>query len=75
MKAHLAPRMISLTLLAAVTTACTTTTGVATDATATGDGSALAKEGHADLGKGQLIGTGVGAAAGAVYDVRKRDSR
>ena len=75
MTAHLVPGIISLTLLAAVTAACTTTSNTATAATATGDGAALAKDGHADLGKGQLIGTGVGAAAGAVYDVRKRDSR
>jgi hypothetical protein len=73
MTAHLVPRIVSLTMLAAVTTACTTTAGVAT--VATGEGSALAKDAHADLGKGQLIGTGVGAAAGAVYDVRKRESR
>jgi hypothetical protein len=54
----------------------TGTTGTTTTGTAgTGEGSALAKESNAGLGKGQLMGTGVGAAAGAVYDVRKRDSR
>lgn len=70
---HLIAPIVSLTLLAAVTAACTVTDRVATaTTTATGEGSALAKESHADLAKGQLMGTGVGAAAGAVYDVRKR---
>jgi hypothetical protein len=75
MMAHLVAPIVSLTLLAAVTTACTTTAGVATADTAPGEGSALAKETNANLGKGQLMGTGVGSAAGAVYDVRKRDRR
>jgi hypothetical protein len=34
--------------------------------------SALAKDSHMGLGKGELMGTGVGAAAGALYDVKKR---
>ena len=71
MTAHLVTPIVSLTLLATVTTACTTTAGV-TSATTTDEGSALAKNSSANLGKGQLIGTGVGSAAGAVYDVRKR---
>ena len=43
-----------------------------------GEGSALAKEtkdpkeSNAGLAKGELMGTGVGAAAGALYDVKKR---
>ena len=76
MTAHLVTPMIALTLLATVTTACSTTTSATA---ATGDGpasrtavSALAKETNTSLPKGELMGTGVGAAAGALYDVRKR---
>jgi hypothetical protein len=76
MTAHLATPIIGLTLLATVTTACSTTTGATA---ATGDaaapttaGSALAKETNTGLPKGELMGTGVGAAAGAIYDVKKR---
>ena len=61
--------MIGLTLLAATTVACSTTTGATAG---TGEVSALAKESHTNLGKGELMGTGVGAAAGALYDVKKR---
>ncbi len=68
MTAHLVTLIIGLTLLATGTTACSTTTGVAA---ATGEGSALAKDTTTDLGKGELMGTGVGAAAGALYDVKK----
>jgi len=76
MTAHLVTPLIGLTLLATVATACSTTTG-ATAATGDGpsgsaDGSALAKETNTGLPKGELMGTGVGAAAGALYDVRKR---
>lgn len=76
MKAHLVTPIIGFTLLATVTTACSTTTG-ATAATGDGpavgtEGSALAKETHTGLPKGELMGTGVGAASGALYDVRKR---
>ena len=76
MTAHLVTPIIGLTLLATVTTACSTTTGATA---ATGDGpavstevSALAKETNSNLPKGELMGTGVGAAAGAIYDVKKR---
>jgi hypothetical protein len=76
MTAHLVTPIIGLTLLATVTTACSTTTS-ATAATGDGparttEGSALAKETNSSLPKGELMGTGVGAAAGAIYDVRKR---
>ena len=69
MTAHLATPLIGLTLLATVSTACRTTTGVAAG---TAEGSALAKDTQTELGKGELMGTGVGAAAGAIYDVKKR---
>jgi hypothetical protein len=76
MTAHLVTPIIGLTLLATVTTACSTTTS-ATAATADSpaartEGSALAKQTNSGLPKGELMGTGVGAAAGALYDVRKR---
>ena len=75
MTAHLATPIIGLTLLATVTTACSTTTA-ATSATggsaSPSEGSALAKEDNSRLAKGEMMGTGVGAASGAIYDVRKR---
>jgi outer membrane protein with glycine zipper len=50
-------RMLAgLTLLAVVTAGCGTLTGAAVGA------------GTGDVKKGALIGTGVGAAAGAIYD-------
>jgi hypothetical protein len=69
MTASLVTPIIGLTLLATVTAACSTTTGATAG---TGEVSALAKDGHTNLGKGELMGTGVGAAAGALYDVKKR---
>lgn len=69
MTAHLVTLIIGLALLATVTTSCSSTTDVAAT---TGEGSALARDTQTDLGKGELMGTGVGAAAGAVYDVKKR---
>jgi hypothetical protein len=70
MMAHRMTPIIGLTLIAAVTTACGTTT---TSATApSGEVSALARDSHTSLGKGELMGSGVGAAAGALYDVKKR---
>ena len=73
MPAHLITPMIGLTLLATVTTAaCSTTTSVSA---VTGEGSALARDSTPELAKGELIGTGVGAAAGAIYVVKKRSSR
>jgi hypothetical protein len=69
MTAFLVTPIIGLTLLAAVTVACRTTTGATAG---TGEVSALAKDSHTNLGKGELMGTGVGAAAGALYDVKKR---
>jgi hypothetical protein len=85
MTAYLVTPIVGLTLLATVTTACSTTNG-STASTGNGaaganEGSALAKEtketkdpkeSNAGLAKGELMGTGVGAAAGALYDVRKR---
>jgi hypothetical protein len=68
MTAHLVAPIVSLTLLGMVTTACSTGPGVA----GTGEGSALARENNTELGKGELMGTGVGAASGAIYDVKKR---
>lgn len=69
MMASLVTAIIGLTLLATVTGACSTTTGATAS---TGEVSALAKDSHTDLRKGELMGTGVGAAAGALYDVKKR---
>ena len=66
MTASVVTPIIGLTLLAAVTAGCRTTT------TGTAEVSALAKDSHTNLGKGELMGTGVGAAAGALYDVKKR---
>ena len=61
-------RMLAgLTLLAMVTTGCGTMTGAAVGAgsvAAIGAGTGNAK-------KGALIGTGVGAAAGAIYDATR----
>jgi hypothetical protein len=85
MTAYLVIPIVGLTLLATVTTACSTT-NVETVAPATvgkgavgaSEGSALAretkdsKESNASLARGELMGTGVGAAAGALYDVKKR---
>lgn len=66
MTASVVTPIIGLTLLAAVTVGCSTAT------TGTTEVSALAKDSHMNLGKGELMGTGVGAAAGALYDVKKR---
>ncbi|HUF91039.1 MAG TPA: hypothetical protein VMR23_01600 [Candidatus Limnocylindria bacterium] len=79
MTAHLVAPLIGLALLATMTTACSATTSSASTAAApapaSGEGSALAKESTDELARGELIGTGVGAAAGAIYVVKKRSSR
>jgi hypothetical protein len=85
MTAYLVTPIVGLALLATVTTACSSTnvdtvTPATTGKGAVGasEGSALAKdtqdpkESNASLAKGELMGTGVGAAAGALYDVKKR---
>ena len=60
-------RMLAgLTLLAMVTAGCGTLTGAAV-----GAGSAAIGAGTGNTKKGALIGTGVGAAAGAIYDVTR----
>ena len=69
MTASLVTPIIGLTLLTAITVACSTGTRVTAGI---GEVSALAKDSHTNLGKGELMGTGVGAAAGALYDVKKR---
>jgi len=82
MTAYLVTPIVGLTLLATVTTACSSTNGptatTGNGAATASEGSALAKEtkdpkdSNAGLAKGELMGTGVGAAAGALYDVKKR---
>jgi hypothetical protein len=80
MRAYLVTPVIGLTLLGTVTTACSMTSGTAATG-GTSEGSASpkapreakeAKEDNSRLPKGELMGTGVGAAAGAVYEVKKR---
>ena len=70
MTSHVAIPIIGLTLLAAVTTACGTTT-TRTAAASSGEVSALARDRNTGLGRGEMMGSGVGAAAGALYDVKK----
>jgi hypothetical protein len=84
MRAYLVTPVIGLTLFATVTTACSMTNGTVATTGGTSEGSASpkaakeareakqAKEDNSRLPKGELMGTGVGAAAGAVYDVKKR---
>ncbi len=75
MTAHVVAPLIGLALLATMTTACSATTTSASTAPVTAEGSALARESTEALAKGELIGTGVGAAAGAIYVVKKRSPR
>jgi len=62
--------IVGLSMLALVITGCGTVTGGAVGA---GAGAAVAAGTGNDPGKGALIGLGVGAAAGAIYDIYKRN--
>jgi len=65
--AHIVRILAGLTLLAMVATGCGTLTGAAIGA---GSGAAIGA-GTGDTKKGALIGTGVGAAAVALYDATR----
>ena len=66
-KTHVMRMFAGLTLLAMVVTGCGTVTGAAVGA---GSGAAIGA-GTGNVKKGALIGTGVGAAAGTIYDVTR----
>ena len=70
MKTRMITPIVGLSLLAMVTTACGTLIGAAGGV---GAGAAVAAGTGHDPGKGALIGAGVGAVSGVIYDITKHE--